>query len=341
MPAGVELEFAYANRLLSSISPLITLDSQLKVRFANPPFLKEFSLTTAKTRGKPLLQILKINRSDSLTLEHNLKIAGKKTVQNSEFKIKGRIYGYTVFKFGEDIGLILKDITDIKRLEKEIQRLHSRLLHLQESERQKIASELHDGVGQTILAAKINFIAFKNSPEKFEPQFEEGLHLIDIASQELRDIYTNLYPSTLKELGLEAAIRSFARNFLEVNSCKTFLQIKLRKKLSAEVELNIFRIVQEVFTNIVKHAEASEVSLVLISDSSRVDLQIGDNGHGFALPVSLSGGGFGLVNIRRRVDDLSGYLDILTEPEEGTTIHIRIPTTQKSEKTSTDKRKVR
>ena len=106
-------------------------------------------------------------------------------VENCEFRTGDRIYGYTIFRIEDRIGVILKDISRLKRLERKVARLHSRLLNLQERERQVVASELHDGVGQTILAAKLNFTSYEKDPATFQDRFPAGLKLIDRASQEI------------------------------------------------------------------------------------------------------------------------------------------------------------
>ena len=101
---------------------------------------------------------------------------------------KEKVFGYSVFRFANEIGIILKDITETKKLQKKVLNLHSQLLKLQENERQNIARDLHDSVGQTILAAKLNFSAFEKDPVKMRECFSVGLNLIDKASQELREI---------------------------------------------------------------------------------------------------------------------------------------------------------
>ncbi|MCE9499395.1 MAG: sensor histidine kinase [Leptospira sp.] len=318
--------YSYFNRLVSSISPLITLNEGLNSQFVNSSFLKEFNLTEDEILGKNLFSFLKISPRYKKEFLANIKESVNRIIQNSEFHYKNQIYGYTVFHFEKDIGIILKNITERKKLERKVENLHSQLLRLQESERQRISGELHDGVGQTILAAKLNFISYDKFPKKFKNRFVTGLRLIDQASQELREIYTGLYPSTLRHIGLEAAIRDFVKNFVELETCRTSLRFRLTRKLPHEIEVDLFRIIQETFTNIVKHALADNVKLDLSSSGNFISLVLKDNGKGFDMGDSgFNSSGFGLRNIRRRVEDHGGTFHISSGQAEGTEIQIRIP----------------
>jgi two-component system NarL family sensor kinase len=156
--------------------------------------------------------------------------------------------------------------------------------------------------------------------------FGVGLNLIDKASQELREIYTNLYPSSLRELGLAAAIKSFLKDFTGTNSYKLITSIQLKSKLTEEMQIHLFRITQEICTNIFKHANASEIKLILEEKKNLIFLFIADNGKGFDTELTqIKSSGFGLENIRRRVEDMDGSLEIHSTPEIGTEFAIQIP----------------
>ena len=340
--------YARFDSIVSNISPVVTLDGDYRIQFANRTFLHEFLNSPAPSggraangehdpaaaldvdlsgiEGRSLFDIFSMSRAHADALRANVEESSKRVVENCEFKSGGRILGYTIFRFGEQIGLILKDISRIKKLEEKVVRLHSRLLHLQERERQLVARELHDGVGQTILAAKLNFTSYEKSPEKFRDRFPVGLDLIDRASQELRDLYTRLYPSVLNDLGLEAAIRWYSKVFLEIKNIDVELDIHLTLKIPRPVETHLFRIVQELFTNVVKHSGAARVRLLLENNVSDVRLIVKDDGRGFKPDeVRLNLRGFGLDNIRRRVDDLDGTLRITAAQGEGTCFEISVP----------------
>jgi two-component system NarL family sensor kinase len=357
--------YARFDSIVSNISPVVTLDGDYRIQFANRTFRQEFleeppeksassSLAArsvsadpayvakgqigsdcpapdadsdpTQVEGRSLFVVFRMSRAHEDALRANVEASSSRVVENCEFKSGGRIVGYTIFRFGEQIGLILKDISRIKKLEEKVVRLHSRLLHLQERERQVVARELHDGVGQTILAAKLNFTSYEKNPDQFQDRFPVGLDLIDRASQELRDLYTRLYPSVLNDLGLEAAIRWYSKVFLEIKNIDVELEIRLRVKIPQPVETHLFRIVQELFTNIVKHSGADRVRLQLEDRETDVQLIVKDDGRGFSPDaVRLNLRGFGLDNIRRRVDDLDGALRITAEPGQGTCFDITVP----------------
>jgi two-component system, NarL family, sensor kinase len=321
--------YAYFNGIVSSISPIATIDAQYKIRYVNEPFRKEFS-PEKEPVGCSLFSVLKLNRTDRRKLSENVE--NHRLPGNAELTHdRRRIIGYSVFHFGEEIGLILKDITQIKRLERRVSALNSRLLEAQETERQAVASELHDSVGQMILAAKLNFTAYERNPERSRERFQVGLELIDRASQELREIYTNLFPQALNDLGLEAAVRWYAKNFLELKEIETDLHMNLSRKLSREAQTNLFRIIQEIFTNIVKHSRADRVQLELTDRDSLVLLSVQDNGAGFSPEkVRLKSRGFGLYTIQRRVDDLGGTMSLDSQPGAGVRFAIEIPITEAS-----------
>lgn len=316
----------YFSRILSSLSPIVTLSFDNRIHFANESFLVEFGISENKYIGKDLFSLIKLSKKNKQVLLNNISKSEKNPVHNCEFSYKNKIFGYSIYSFGEELGIILRDITEKKKLEKKVQSLHSSILNLQEREREKLARELHDGVGQTILAAKLNFQSYKKNPIKNKNRFESGLAIIDRASQELREIYTDLYPSSLQELGIEATVRWMAKHVLEVANCKVILRFNLKTRVDSETGVNIFRIIQEIFTNIARHAEASRATLTLESGTRGVHLVITDNGKGFdEQKVRLISSGFGLENIRRRVEDRGGTLELKSEQGGGTVYKIFFP----------------
>ena len=311
----------YFDHLLSSISPIVTFDSEMRIRFMNSSFAEEFR-QKGDILGRQITDVLKLKGRNKTHFVAQLQ--GNEEVLSSEFKSGKKIFGFTMFHIEDHTGMILKDITEKKKLESRIKKLHSQLLELQEKERQKIASELHDGVGQTILAAKLNFISYINDPARQMDKFEKGLNLIDLVSQELRELYTSLYPSVLKDLGLEAAIRSFVKNYKPEN-ISFAAYFNLTGKIPHEIEVNIYRITQELVSNAIKHSGASEISLELVREKNRIHLEFNDNGCGFDLKeIRLRQKGFGLENIKRRVDDIGGKL-IIDSTREGSSIIIELP----------------
>ncbi|TGM11885.1 sensor histidine kinase [Leptospira selangorensis] len=317
--------------LVEEISPIVALDENNTVRFANASFKKEFRLRFASPAGKNLFNLLKLDSKEEANLRENLHKALKTKLQNQEFKKGKKSYGYSIFKFKDSLGMILKDITENKKLEKKIATLHTQVLASQEEERSRLARELHDGVGQLILAAKLHFQAYQKSEKEHPESFGSGLGLIDRASQELREIYTNLQPSSLKELGLEAALSSLANQIFPIQKIKVKSEFRVPEKIPQEIQNQVFRILQEICANILKHSQANKVELKIFSEKDTLVVSAKDNGKGFKeKEARIKSTGYGLENIRRRTEDLNGTLFLETEPNKGTQYVLRIPLKKRS-----------
>ena len=224
--------------------------------------------------------------------------------------------------------VIIRDITEQQRKTNEIRDLNESIRQSREQERQRIAKDLHDGIGQTILAAKLNFQTFEKDMEKYKDRFDVGLEFIDKASQELREVYSNLFPSVLADLGLEAAVRWFCKQYLEAKGVTTEIVLDINNQLSAETEVNIYRILQEISSNIIKHSHADYVKILINNNDERnlLDLEVTDNGLGFEYDKDKRpSGSFGLSDIQERVKSMQGSFDIKTSPGEGTMINIKVP----------------
>lgn len=180
---------------------------------------------------------------------------------------------------------VVQDITDRKRAEEELRRLPRRIIEAQEAERQRVARELHDGVNQVIASVKMRLLQVAGGAP-LNPATREILgrcdKLLVQALEENRRIAYNLRPSDLDELGLAVACRNFCKEL----QARTNLTVKcyispLRQPLPPEVDLNLFRIVQEALTNVEKHAQAKTVRVRLLLSNGSVVLKIQDDGRGF------------------------------------------------------------
>ncbi|HPS85666.1 MAG TPA: PAS domain S-box protein [Spirochaetota bacterium] len=222
-------------------------------------------------------------------------------------------------RFHEELGSLVSERTE------EINRLTLKVINSQEEERQRIARDLHDGIGQTILAAKYAINSFTKGDNKDNALLERGKLLIDIASQELREVYTGIYPSMLNELGLNDTINWFIRNFLETAGLKVNYKNTPKADIPYNLSVNIYRIIQELFNNIVKHADATAVDVSLFQEEQFIIIEISDNGNGFEIEnTRKTSTGAGLINVRQRVEYLKGHIEM--ESIKGRTrIKIRIP----------------
>jgi signal transduction histidine kinase len=205
------------------------------------------------------------------------------------------------------------------------------ILDQQEEERKRIAAELHDSLGQTLLVLKNRALLGLRSlanPSRLESQLTE---ISDNASQaitETRQIAFNLRPHQLDSLGLDRGIQAMANKMCQAADLKLVADLDdVSGLLTPAQQTHIFRIVQESLNNVVKHAKATRVMVTLKRRENELHLRIEDNGVGISNgrkdPRSL--GGSGRANIAKRVDYLNGVLRTESDPDRGTTIDITIP----------------
>ncbi|HNX23603.1 MAG TPA: PAS domain S-box protein [Spirochaetota bacterium] len=232
----------------------------------------------------------------------------------------------------------LQDITERKCIEKdlkksyealeervakrtrEIIRLNQQVINSQEQERQRIAKDIHDGVGQSLLAVKVNISMFKTNPDLYPDRLERGLMLLDQSVRELREISSDLFPSVLDEFGLASAIRLYSKYSLGSAGINVELDLCDDLKTKKETEINLYRIVQESFSNILKHSGADSVKITLENRNDSVRLCIEDNGVGFnPFQTMQSRNHCGLISMKQRAEGLGGIMLIDTDTNIGGT----------------------
>jgi signal transduction histidine kinase len=205
------------------------------------------------------------------------------------------------------------------------------LIKAQEEERKKIARELHDEIGQILTAIKINLELLKRKVDKeLQNQIDENINLINRAIDEVRDISLNLRPSLIDDLGLTSAIKWYVEKIKEKSNLEINYILEFNpKEFSKDFSITIFRIIQEGLTNVVRHAEATEVLLKVIQEDNEIEIFIKDDGKGFDVEQVFKdinkGRALGLLGIKERVELLDGRIEIKSEIQKGTEIRINIP----------------
>ncbi|MEL7531718.1 MAG: sensor histidine kinase [Bacteroidota bacterium] len=206
------------------------------------------------------------------------------------------------------------------------------MLEAEEKERKRIATELHDGLGQLLSTARMNVASLDEVVEEGDQEdqkiYQNSLDLIDNACEEVREVSHNLMPGALSRLGLNAALEDMQD---KLNAAKgTSMELTIQQKdrrLPEAMEFNLYRIAQEVINNMLKHAQASEIKLHWENERSPMRLSISDNGKGMDLSQIYASQGLGWQNIYARVDLLDGQLAIASSPGEGLQVQIEIPAT--------------
>jgi PAS domain S-box-containing protein len=238
---------------------------------------------------------------------------------------------------GQQIGVALENARLWEELrEKEQLRgeLLARIIRAQEEERQRIARELHDGIGQSLNALVFGLNALTTALHQasdMAPDLLERLRLsTSEAVRELQDIIYDLRPSVLDDLGLVRALRWYARERLESRGIHVTLDMPDdTQRLPPDVETALFRLGQEALTNIARHAQARRVNIYLQIEGEQVHMEIVDDGVGFVLSKALCSDGdrrgWGLLGMQERAALLGGELVIESEPGCGTRLQVTLP----------------
>ena len=212
--------------------------------------------------------------------------------------------------------------------------LSARILDLQDAERRRIARELHDSVGQYLVGLKINLEQLQTARATLSPAHEkllnETIELTERSMVEVRTISHLLHPPLLDEVGLESATRWYADGFAKRSALKVSLHLDpITTRLPKEVELALFRVLQESLTNVHRHADAKSIEVVLACSTGHVVLAVIDDGRGISSQVltrfrSGRASGVGLAGMKERLAELDGTLEV-ERRYPGTAVRATIP----------------
>ena len=195
-----------------------------------------------------------------------------------------------------------------------------------EKERKRIASDLHDELGPLLSAVKLQINSLDtNEPGDQEIIAKSSVHLDNII-RKLREISNNLMPNTLVRKGLQKAIDEFIENNRHISSLQVRFICEQDLHLNPHKEINIYRIIQEILHNTIKHAQASLLIIKIVIENDRLFLMTADNGKGFDYFAKLKDNpGLGLRNLQSRAEVLGGELTCQAEPGKGTMYTFEIP----------------
>lgn len=219
-----------------------------------------------------------------------------------------------------------KAAANVERIREQEARINA-VFQAQEEERRRIAKELHDGIGQTIGAIKMNYqtLAGKSTGSECAPDFDRIGKMLEDAGKEVRSISHQMLPKELEQFGLIPAVEGML-NLNLVNSPLTyqFEHSGFSERIGTNIELAIFRVLQELVSNVIKHSQASQLTVQLVKVKSHVVLNVTDNGIGFPAE-SQERNGIGLLNIASRIEAVKGHLHFESATGKGTIVTIRTP----------------
>ena len=222
------------------------------------------------------------------------------------------------------------DITDRKRAREALSAVSRRLIEAQEQERARIARELHDDIGQRLALLALAQDRLQHDhpdlPDKVRSCMGELWKQTCEIATDLQSLSHELHSARLEVLGMAVAMRGFCKEFAEEQKVEIDLQIRdLPSPLPSDISLCLFRVLQEALHNSAKHSGARRYEVRLWGTSEELQLSVADSGKGFDTEAAKKGEGLGLVSMQERLKILNGTFAVLSQPNQGTTIHARVP----------------
>ncbi|MFO0751420.1 MAG: histidine kinase [Myxococcota bacterium] len=218
---------------------------------------------------------------------------------------------------------IALDITQRARLTADLRRLASELIDAEDKERRRFARDLHDSIGQSLPALKLELETF--AATRAEPGIAAVASRLGAIHQQVRTLTFELYPAMLDDLGLLATLEHYGRKLGDEGLAVAVAEVGQRRPLSPQRTIFVFRAARELLRNVVKHAGASEAMISLSWQPGVLRLVVADNGRGFDATTPWRGGGLGLFDLRERVAHLGGQLRIDSTPRAGTEVLVDVP----------------
>jgi PAS domain S-box-containing protein len=222
--------------------------------------------------------------------------------------------------------------TELLAANEGLRALSSRLIQMQDQERRRIARELHDSIGQLLVAMGLNIETLKRETQKLSPEASQAIEdsngLLEEISKEIRTISHLLHPPLLDEVGLPSALRWYVDGFAQRSKIATTISIsESLGRLSPDQEIAIFRVVQECLTNVHRHSGSSTCAVTIRQDQKRLHVEVRDKGRGLPKGRELtlpSSGGVGFRGMQERLRQLGGTLEI-DSSENGTVVTATLP----------------
>jgi PAS domain S-box-containing protein len=333
----------------------------------NPAFEHNTGIKKDRVIGKTLLEVFPETESYWLQDIEKVALTGHPIETENYHRGLDKYFHVSEFRPKEgQVAVTFIDITDHKRIEKALQkaneglekrvekrtaelaesnlsltreiverrRISYRFLNAQEDERRRIALALHDELGQDLSVLKLQFDSMKRKLSECQIAPNDYIESISATLsktiEKVRGISRELIPSVLVDLGLAPALRWLIQSLAEHTDMKILSEINLSEDLfSTEQQIAIYRVFQEIFTNIRKHAQATQVSINIGRDDSKVFFRVEDNGIGFDMEriksISAAERGLGLATTEERVKMLDGSFAIFSRVGTGTRIAFEIP----------------
>ena len=219
------------------------------------------------------------------------------------------------------------DVTERKLAEHALAEMTRKLIQSQEQERTRIGRELHDDINQRLAMLAIELEQLQRDPSQLETRLGKLRKDVTDVSSDVQALSHDLHSSKLEYLGVVAGMKSWCGEFAERQKIEIGFRSEVSGVLPSEVGLTLFRVLQESVHNAIKHSAAKRIEVQLREEDDQLHLIVSDRGRGFDIAAALQGKGLGLTSMRERVRLIHGTLSMNSRPNDGTTIHVRVPFT--------------
>jgi signal transduction histidine kinase len=257
-------------------------------------------------------------------------------LKNATIRVrKGELDQQLHIKSNDELGELTENFnlmtSQLKAQQEELKerevKMFSSFIDGQEDERQRLSRELHDGLGQMIIATKLKTETLVNSGNGLNNENISRLRfMFDSLVDEVRSISNNLMPAVLQEFGLEIALKQICQEIAEHSRMKIIFDSQITgNEMDKRIAVYVFRIAQEALNNAVKHAGASEIIVTLIGNGRMINLMVQDDGIGINMKEPTNHNGRGLNSMYERVKLLNGMIDISEGANHGTIVSVKIP----------------
>lgn len=243
---------------------------------------------------------------------------------------------YLMMQLGVALGFLKGDLENVSGQISDIsekRNLAAQIIKAQEEERRRVARDIHDGPAQTLANIVIQTDICERLLEidlnEAKKELRQLKHIVRLSLQELRKIIFNLRPSSLDDLGLQAVTKRYCEEFQDDTGIKTvFRFFGDTRRLDSEIEVTLYRVIQEALTNVRKHSKAKNCTVKLEYGNQKINLVIVDDGVGFEANEKNgknNGEHFGIMTIRERIALINGSFNIESAPGHGTKIFVSVP----------------
>lgn len=313
-------------------------DAQGRYILINSRYEELFGLSNDEVWGKTVDDIFASEEAEQFK-RHDARVLDSKRPYQVEERIpyNGGYYTYLSVRFpiidesGEVSRLcgILVDITDLKKAEEKLRRLSGSIMANQEKERNAIARELHDELGQVLTALRIDAVWLlqwlHDADPKARARADSMCQIIDQTISEVRSIATRLRPPALDDLGLVDALEWHTSDFEKRTGISCVFTHVGVPPVSDRIAITAYRVTQEALTNVSRYAQASNVEVTLRAAGGQLTLSVVDDGRGFEVEKLSEGEELGIAGMRERASLAGGTLDIRSQPGQGAGVYLRLP----------------